>query len=382
MKNKKRILIIAEKGLGKSGVPCLIMSLVRSLSYKYIFDIVLFNDDDFYLNDFLSFGGVVYKISLKKPERKIDKLFYYLTYSHNITKKIKHIFKNSCYFAIHSFKEDQSFPILKYAKKVGIKIRITHTNSFQVISSFKNIVYRIILKYFIKNTLKYSTLLVGPSSNVCKSFYHKNTDYKVVVNPIPNEDLSLAPAPKSNSTIVITHIATFSDRKNQIFSVRLISLLRKKGLNVILYLVGKEAECGYKKQIDKEIKTLNLESSVLFFDSEVNQNLIYENTHLSILPSKEEAFGIVAIESQARGICCFASDSIPEETNAGNIKYLPLEEEIWAKEIINYINKGTFRKEVNLIQFSESVFAKKIDDIYCNNNDNTVLAKKQNNISK
>ena len=367
MIERKRILLVAEKGLSKSGVPSLIMSLVRSLSDKYIFDIIVFNNDDYYLNDFLSFGGTLYHVNFAQRKTKISKFFSYLTYTRLITKQIRYVFKYNTYHAIHSFKEDQGFPFLKLAKKEGIAIRITHTNSFQVIKSFKNVIYRIILRHFIKATLKYSTLLIGPSKNVCESFYDKPVDYKVVINPVSQNNLLLADTPESNNPVVITQIGTFSDRKNQLFSIKLVYLLQKAGFNILLNLVGKEVEEGYLSKIKSEIETLGLSSNVSIIDPEIDQDILYKNTHFTFLPSKEEAFGIVAIESQGRGVHCFASSFVPNETNAGNISYLDLDERKWVNQIIKFIEKKQFRRTVGMESFSETFFATTIEKIYHKN---------------
>ena len=363
MNDKKRILLIAEKGLNKSGVPSLIMSLVRSLSYKYIFDIVVFNNDDFFTKEFLSFGGNIYHIKVNSGTSKLSKLLFYFLYSRKTTKQSKNIFKNQSYYAIHSFKEDQSFPFLKLARKNGIPIRIVHTNSYQVINSFKNLIYRFFLKIFTNKTIKYSTALIGPSENVCKSFFYKPINYYVVPNPY-SSNIQYCDDFPSIAVLSITHIATFSDRKNQLFDIDLISILISHGINANLNLVGKETENGYLTKIKKRIADLKLENHVIFMPPNINQKQLYKSTHISILPSKEEAFGIVAIESQAYGVHCFASNAVPPETNAGNISYLVLDPKIWADQIKDFCKKGVFRKKVDLDSFSETEFAKRIDKLY------------------
>ena len=49
----KRVLMVSCEGLGNGGVQAVIMSIVRNLKNKYIFDILLFTDERrFYDNEF------------------------------------------------------------------------------------------------------------------------------------------------------------------------------------------------------------------------------------------------------------------------------------------------------------------------------------------
>ena len=66
----KNVLLIAANGLSKTGVPTYIMNIVRNLSNVYCFDIVTFNDDDYYKKEFLSYGGNIYNFKHKKVNNK------------------------------------------------------------------------------------------------------------------------------------------------------------------------------------------------------------------------------------------------------------------------------------------------------------------------
>ena len=71
--------------------------------------------------------------------------------------------------------------------------------------------------------------------------------------------------------------------------------------------------CGKGTEIDKiDIDQYNGISKNLISLGEIdNMNIFYEKVDIVIVPSKFEAFGLVALESAARGIPCFVSDVGP-----------------------------------------------------------------------
>lgn len=65
-----------------------------------------------------------------------------------------------------------------------------------------------------------------------------------------------------------------------------------------------------------------------------------------VFPSIFEGFGLVLVEAQASGLCCFASDIVPNETKLSeNITYLPLDAgvERWADAITQSYEKKAGR---------------------------------------
>ena len=53
----KRVLMVADNGLGRAGVPAVIMSIIRGLKDEYQFDLVLFTKEvRHYGAEVLSYG--------------------------------------------------------------------------------------------------------------------------------------------------------------------------------------------------------------------------------------------------------------------------------------------------------------------------------------
>ena len=64
---KKRVLLIASGGLDKSGVPTVIMTIVRALQEDHDFDILLGTGEEGYFEpEFRQYGGRIFR----RPKRK------------------------------------------------------------------------------------------------------------------------------------------------------------------------------------------------------------------------------------------------------------------------------------------------------------------------
>ena len=85
-----------------------------------------------------------------------------------------------------------------------------------------------------------------------------------------------------------------------------------------------------------------LDDNVSFYPSNADTPYLLNETRYMLFPSRKEGFGVVLIEAQAMGVLCFASDSVPVETNAGGVNFLSLElgPETWAKTILQDYNNN------------------------------------------
>ena len=61
-----------------------------------------------------------------------------------------------------------------------------------------------------------------------------------------------------------------------------------------------------------------------------------------LFPSVQEGFGNALIEAQAAGLDCFVSDAVPEITDCGKVRFLPIGQtaEAWAERITAFIQSG------------------------------------------
>lgn len=362
----KKILLIADSNMSLSGVPVVFMSIVRLLSKEYQFDIVVFKDNDMYFEkEFMSYGGKVFRYKFEKPDNFLKKLIwikflYYKSVQNFICKNIK----LHEYVAIHSFQEDFSYPFFKEAKKAGIKSRILHINSASSAYSLKKGLKRNLLDRYAKRSKKLSTHIAFVSQKSLELNNYKNKG--VLVYNTYDEQKYGQITECIHDNLELTQIGSFSQRKNQMFSLELLNFIKKEIPNVRLNIVGKEMDDGYLNKMNSYIENNKLESNVSILDTSTDLVELNKRTSYVLYPSTMESFGLILIESQSSGIHCFANKDIPNDADMGNVDFLELNQELWSKSIIDYYNKHKNKRKnpSNVDKFSKENFINIIKKLY------------------
>ena len=107
---------------------------------------------------------------------------------------------------------------------------------------------------------------------------------------------------------VIGNIGRFRFQKNQEYLVTLLKQLREAEKDAVLLLVGEgETESAVREQVEE----LGLHDSVVFYGTTDRVHEVVQAMDVFAFPSRFEGLGIVAIEAQAAGLNCVASDAVP-----------------------------------------------------------------------
>lgn len=358
---RKRVLLIAANDMGKSGVPNVYMNIVRNLSNDYIFDIVISRENYYYKNEFLSYGGNIYLIKERLYNNKFKRIFWRLFGSpFVISNTLKGICKNNHYSIIHSFKGNESAPYFRIAKKFSINNRILHINSCWENTS--NPLSQFFIKMERLKTIKYSTNHIAVSK-LAGDTYFKNLKYNVIYNTYDEKDCVYCENDSQN--LVLLQIGTTMPIKNQLFSIQVLSKIKTIYPDCHLIFITTPYDSRYDRQCRKEIEKLKLWNNVTFLPPNINQNELYKQATFVLLPSLQEGFSLVTVESQARGVHTFISDTISKEIDCGNVSYLKLDTQLWAKTIIAYYkHNNNKRKKVDMSKFSLCRFIDSIYEIY------------------
>lgn len=363
---KKKALIIAYNGLSKvGGVQNVIYQTILSLNDIFDFDIIVFNDDDYYLKKLKNQGiNNINIIKISFPFiHKFFGVFYKQLYLYRFANKL---FCSNKYDVVHSFKELDSWPFLKAAYKANIPIRILHNN---VVHSFKknNLHSKCRLIRSKKKSLKYASICVAASKH-CGDVLYSGRDYLVIYNSFDSTKFKIC-----NSKIIdlsIIQVGIFCQNKNQLFTIDVFSNIKKTINNASLTLIGYEVDKGYLEKMKNKIDSEGINKSVRIVDGRKDDAEKYMNkSSCLLLPSHFEGASIVAIEAQACGIPVFASTNISPELNCGGMKRLKIDEidsaNKWAKEIIGvYKINNNVRKQYNLDKFKFDSFKKQIRRLY------------------
>lgn len=364
----KKALIIAYNDLNNSGVPNVIYQTIKALHERYSFDVLIFGEDDYYCRRLEKEETKINLIRYveKKPNNKIARFFWWFykrPYNHYLF--MKNLFNDNKYSVIHSFKEYDSWPFFKAAKEANIQTRIYHCNVNLSLGHFS--INSFIRKRNMRLSLKYSSSLVGVSELSCKNAF-SSRKFTVLHNSFDGQKYNAdVKCTLSNDEFVITQVASYSDNKNQLFTLQVIKEIKKLHSNVRLNLVGATSIDSYYKRLMEYVENNNLKDNVAFVTKCDNVNDIYEKTSLIVIPSYKEGFSLVAVEAQACGITVFASSNVTNEINCGGVHFLDLSKgpAYWAQEIYNYFMKyKNQRTEYDVSKFSFERFKKQIEDLY------------------
>lgn len=363
---KERILLVSSGGLKKSGVPSVMMTVVEGLSDRYCFDILLHSrTTDYFESRFLACGGRVFRFPKKhfgfKPLDRIAEVLRPLEL-YRFTRKL--IRKNGPYKAIHCNNDFDSSGCVSAAKKESIPIRICHTHKSWNPDSETGIITRLYRKACRKAILSDSTALIGCSSYANLSSFGKDSNAGVLLNPYDEKRFSPSLPLNNPPGLNMIQVGYFSPLKNQLFTVEVFKKLKESRPDAHLTLVG-DRSGEYGQRVENALNESGLGNAVTLLPADADIPKEMEKSSILILPSKSEGFGIVLVEAQAMGLHCFASDSVPKETDRGGVRFLSLSDgaDAWAEAILSV--KSLLDKKVqDCSVFSTESFLKSVDHLY------------------
>lgn len=318
----EKILEVSCNGLTNGGVQQVIMNIVRNLSNDFIFDVLVFTKEKEYFDDeFLSYGGNIFRIphKSKKNGKEID--FYYRGIK-IIIGTYKILKNNGPYRAIHCHNYFESALCIIAAKMAGVKIRIVHShNDLSVVKYSKT--RKMLQKVYKCIINKFATKKVGCSQAALKYLFGNRNDGIVINNAIDLEKFNvekLSIEPTNSKGLRLLHVGNFSSQKNQTFLIEIAAKLKRNKFPFNLTLVG--GKTPYLDIVKELIRKYELEKEINILPQDSNIPYEMYNADLFLFPSKYEGLGIVLIEAQAVGLHCLVSDAIPPEADLGNIEFI------------------------------------------------------------
>ena len=362
-----RILHIVGSNASISGVMNFIMNYYRIMNHEKIqFDFLYFIEVEKNFNSEIEkLGGNVYFVN--KPSLK----HVYRTY-----KEFDDFFKSNAnkYKAVHLHEVYLVHFISHFCKKYDIKHLITHAHTTKYSDNPKNALRNKIMCLGLKNS---ATDYFACSKAAGEFYYGKEAVESGLVKVIPNAiDLKKY---KFNQIIrdkvrkilniedkfVVGHIGRMAPPKNQKFLLQIFKKVKKERTNSILLMIGNGP---LKKEIESEIKRLNLQDSVILLGVRNDVPNLLMAMDVFLLPSLYEGLPVVCIEAQAAGLKCVLSDRITEEVDCGLCKFISLNQSLanWKDNIINSSNKFSdkfdFNQKINL--FDIEILVHKIECLY------------------
>jgi glycosyltransferase involved in cell wall biosynthesis len=102
-------------------------------------------------------------------------------------------------------------------------------------------------------------------------------------------------------SIVLCHISSLIPRKSHEVSLEIIAACKQQGENPLLVIIGDPLSGAYYDSLLAKIKELGLQENVHFTGWTSDVAEILSLTHITVLPSENEALGIVLMEGMAAG---------------------------------------------------------------------------------
>ncbi len=146
-------------------------------------------------------------------------------------------------------------------------------------------------------------------------------------------------------------VGTLEPRKNLPFLVRAFALAVRDGLEANLVITGKKG--WYYDGLFGLVDELDLKNRVIFtgYVDEVDKPTLYSGALALVFPSLYEGFGFPPLEAMACGtpVVSSSTSSLPEVVGQAGILLPPIDERVWAKNMIKISRDKSLAKTLSEI---------------------------------
>ena len=105
----------------------------------------------------------------------------------------------------------------------------------------------------------------------------------------------------SRFTTVFCHISSMLERKAHLVSLQIVSECKKRGENPLLVIIGDPVQGDYYESLIKRSIELDIRDNTHFTGWTADVPAILSLSHFTLLPSENEALGVVLMEGMAAG---------------------------------------------------------------------------------
>ena len=353
-------------GLDRGGAEAYIMNTLRNIDRKkYRFIIATFmapsNGDRYAYQDELETLGV-------EIVRLRDTRF---SNPRDFEKQIELLVRKRGINIVHSHIDFMSALTLAGAKRGGAEKLIAHSHSTNN-TKMKSPIKRFISIFLKRKLNKLATQRIG-CGQAAGEFLFGNNPFTVVPNGIDIERYKFSESLRdklrgqykiNKSTSVWLTIGRLEEVKNQEF---LIDLIKDHFIDSseILFIIGNGS---LHDNLQNQINNSGLSNRVYLLSARDDVNEYYSMADFFVLPSLFEGVPTVGIEAQANGLKCIFSDRVAKEVAVSeNSLFLPLDQDIWAKELkkkpkgIKYRNN---LQDKSIQAYNIKMTVKKLEEIY------------------
>lgn len=245
------------------------------------------------------------------------------------------------YEIIHIHNYNIAGIVAKVARRMGVKVVITHAHSSQLNMP----IIRKIAFYSLHHSLmKYTTHFFSCGRKAASFLFGKKIRYTLIPNAIDTDSFKYNIEARNkirnrfdiNEDITVYgHVGSFRTPKNHDFLIDIFVEIVKRQPNSILILVGSGE---LQPAIRSKVERLQLSDKIIFAGQQSNVDEWLSAFDIFLMPSLWEGFPVSVIEAQCAGLPCAISDCIDHDTDlTGQVKYISLDSSPmrWADRILS-----------------------------------------------
>lgn len=340
----KRLLCIVGS-MNRGGAETFLMKIYRNLDKsKYQMDfLVTVKDEGAYDKEIYSLGGHIHHI-----KRKTEDIVHF-------KKSVQNVIKSNNYkYVLRVSQNSLSALELKYAKQAGCDVCAFRSSNSNVCGNKFNALMHMLFKPLVNNV---SDVKIAPSTEAYEFMFgkQKNDCYKnnLLKNGLNIDDFKFTQSIRNDyrdklglqDKFVIGHVGRFSKQKNHNFLIEVFSEIHKNHDNAVLMLIG---EGELKLEIERKVKELNLQDSVMFMGVRNDVNKLLNAMDLFLFPSFFEGMPNTVIEAETNGLPCVISDSITHEAKVTDlVTFVSLDKSYkdWSNVCNSYIDSGVSKMD-------------------------------------
>ncbi|MCR5701093.1 MAG: glycosyltransferase [Lachnospiraceae bacterium] len=245
---------------------------------------------------------------------------------------LREILKRERYDIIHIHGNSSTMALELFAT-FGMRIvKVIHAHNTKCSHVFLNFLLKPVIN-------KISNLKFACSTEAGDWLYGKHKDYFVIGNGVDIKRFAFSKRNRislrkeygiPDKKIVIGHIGTFNEQKNQKFLIGVAEGLKKRELDFLFFMIGEGNNTAFMESITEK----KLEDYFFVKTAVTEIYKYYSIFDIFVLPSKWEGLGMVAIEAQLSGLTTIVSDFVPREIEiSNNVFFISLEQDEWIEEI-------------------------------------------------
>ena len=243
---------------------------------------------------------------------------HYLPKTKNYNKDLLAFFRaHPEYKIIHAHTHKEMGIVLKAAKKAGVPCRIAHSHNSRADLPKVMRLYKMITGWDIESSATHFLACSREAAEWLFPRRHKRA--AVWNNAIDLDAFRFDPSARVKyraelgipaDARVVAHVGRFADQKNHAFLIKVLNKLTERDDSIWAILVG-------DGPLFDEMRAAVNGTRILFLGQRSDVPGLLSASDIFLFPSHYEGLGIVAVEAQASGLFCLASEGVPAAADVG-----------------------------------------------------------------